>query len=194
VAAVISAWAYLELDLGSSLSKLLESHGESGVAIIQAVVGNTSTQRKIVESVANLRLSGEERRLFMALLSIFGHLAKRRNEIVHGLWGLSPQLPDDLLLIRPIDLLRMNAAATRVVAEGGAVALGDLFADRSHISVYTAQELDLLRDEIQRLHDDFFDFWFFLRRPADDIREKHFRKLFEAPHIREILERKGTAN
>jgi hypothetical protein len=59
-----------------------------------------------LEAAAEARLSRDLRSEFATLLTSLRKRGRERNKVVHGLWGVSPQMPDVLINCPPENFIR----------------------------------------------------------------------------------------
>jgi hypothetical protein len=99
---VLSAWAKLDAEMGLVFARFLHTEAHIGVAIYNTL-GGLHAQDAAMKTAAAQVLTEEEMDLLMALLRLAKGPRNNRNEIAHGVWGYSNDVPDALLLLSPKD-------------------------------------------------------------------------------------------
>lgn len=100
IAMVANAWASLEAGSGSCLGTLLRGDSKASIAMLSKV--QTASQKsQAIRAVGTAILDEPELGELKSLLSRFDALAVRRNAVVHGMWGTTPQFPDKLVWAPP---------------------------------------------------------------------------------------------
>jgi hypothetical protein len=97
VAKAIAISAVIETQWGRLLAGVLGPGAAPTIAAYLALSGGNA-QRAALEAAVGKALTAENKEIFDALASIARPLAKMRNKLVHGGWGICHDLPDALLL------------------------------------------------------------------------------------------------
>jgi hypothetical protein len=199
LSSVVCLSAMLEVQLWWALAMLLGTDSRAGVAMY-AVLHNTA-QRQAVEAAAATALSPDDLQLFNAILRLVRGVQKRRNEIVHGTWGVSPEVPDALILIRGEDAL---AEAMQVFApahlnpapDGGVVCGADAmtvpydenndYVPLDKTFIYKERDFTLLLDDMSRAMASLGRFWYPASRGDSTTAEQRHLLSLE-PHIQTAL-------
>jgi len=96
MAVAINTWAVLESTLGRLLTDFLDADIHIGAAMYTALT-SSAAQFDALDAAANTALSGEALEMFQATMIVVRSAGKDRNKIVHGTWGVSPQVPGALI-------------------------------------------------------------------------------------------------
>jgi hypothetical protein len=180
IAEVMSAWPWLEYRLGLSLAYMLGAEPEAGLAMYAALRGS-SAQKAALRGVAEERLSPDDWEVFDQLLKATSSVSNERADIVHGLWGLCPQLPGKLIWLDPREMLAANAAHVPAFRVAG-VALPYLgFAGNEASKYWTQQEFERLTARIIRLCAQFDQFLRMLVAKSPERDELRSRLMSEFP-------------
>jgi hypothetical protein len=159
VGRIITAWPYLESQLGFSLANLLGTQAHIGVAIYTSRT-STTAQTEILKSAAEAALTGDDLILFRALLTVASSAWKERRPFAHGLWTFSPQVPNALLYVDPDTHHNLRGEEVRIWhgpdAEESPRVL-DL--DPKHVLVYTVADFDRILKGIHLITYQFGSFW-----------------------------------
>lgn len=194
---VLSAWGKLDTEMGVVFASFLNTQAEIGVAIYNQLT-NQNTQDGAMRSAASLVLDRHQLDLFLALMKVAKGPRDQRNEMAHGIWGFSEDLPDALLLLNPKIALKLRgqvvAASEFLKSLGPGAAVTDGMLTRitnsprigEDIWVYRQPDLDAIHKQIAEAIDLWSDFarfiWDALR--ADTAR----RRLFTHATIRATID------
>lgn len=128
-------WSLIVVDL-------MHADPKSGSAMYQALSG-AEARRAALIAVAIARLSPDDAELFQAVMKAVAAQRRRRNEFAHHLWGISPEIPDALLLADPAIFTEQQVGALvanqQMQQTGRVVAPANV--DRSRIQVYRRKDL-----------------------------------------------------
>jgi hypothetical protein len=177
----VAHWSFLELQLGRSLSKLFGSDAQIGVAVY-AAIQSPAAQRDALLSAAREVLDGQTLKLFRCLVAVTTGLGTERNRIVHGLWGVSHDIPGAGVLMDGKLLLPVSAAVDRLTSDA------DLPQGPSHdsIFVYTADDFDDLVERIRNTRGYFIRFWAIQDELVPEERPAKIQELLDEPTIAPI--------
>lgn len=89
-------WAWVISDMYPA------SERRAATAMYQAVMGGEG-RRSALTAVGEAKLTGERLAMFKAAEKLWKPIRNRRNDFAHHLWGVTKELPDDLLLMDPKD-------------------------------------------------------------------------------------------
>ena len=110
IAVIAAMWSHVELGLGHLFSRMLSVDANIGVAMYQALISEAARDAALLAG-AKEKLSEELFKDFETLLRQLKSPRRKRNEVVHGLWGTTPtDDPDVLVLIDNKSLVRLWAA------------------------------------------------------------------------------------
>jgi hypothetical protein len=189
-------WANIESALGNILVEVLGSNVAAGLAMFSEIRG-ASAQLKTVQRAARAVLSDEALEAFEATMMAIESVRKQRNELVHGLWGRSPQVADALLLIDPayvrnkqvqIDEHRRSDRLAKAEWEEVKEVYGF---DRTKIYVYTLDDLRRINRDLEETQRIAGTLIFYLDEPYWPMppREKLFAQLCSFRLFAEPLQR-----
>jgi hypothetical protein len=100
VADIIARWAYIEANIGTILSYILQTEAAPVTAMLHAI-NSASAQIAMILAAGSAKLYDPELEAFEAVMKIAGTAAKKRHPIAHHVWAYTVDLPDALLLIEP---------------------------------------------------------------------------------------------
>jgi hypothetical protein len=111
LAVVINTWSALEIELGRSLTSVLHTQPNVGLAIYEGLY-TTSARRGVLQLAARAHFGRDsaEAKVFCEILGLLKERAEDRNVIAHAIWGYSPQVPNALLRASQMKVLRQDVA------------------------------------------------------------------------------------
>lgn len=155
IARIASAWAVLESNAGSCLGVLMRAEPRAAIAMLSKVQ-TTTAKSQAIRAVGTAVLPEAELLDLLALLKRFDTLAKRRNAVVHGLWGTTPQWPQHLIWAPS------HVTTTTFIAllEHHLAGTADEFLEeqKRQFVVWSAERFDELFEEIKSLISDLIIF------------------------------------
>jgi hypothetical protein len=202
---VLSAWGKLDTEMGVVFASFLNTQAEIGVAIYNQLT-NLNTQDAAMRAAASLVLDKNKMDLFLALMKIAKGPRDQRNQIAHGVWGYSEDLPDALLLLNPKIALKFRGqivAASEFLKSLGPKPMPDGMLSRIIGSPRIAEDVWVYRqtdfDEVHKQLVEAIDLWSDFARfiwgagsvldQNNDRVEEARRRLFGQTAIRETIDR-----
>jgi hypothetical protein len=85
--AYLRAWDQVEMQLLPLFGKMLGTH-QNATLVLLSVGINQPTLRTILESLATIRVNGDDRSTLTAIVRRWETASAKRNRIVHGHWAL----------------------------------------------------------------------------------------------------------
>lgn len=89
-------WSQVDLQLSLTMGSLLGVENKASVAVFLSLRNNRA-KRDSLEAAAEMALSEELQKIFKAILKVHSLFDKQRNDIVHGVWGISEATPDGVI-------------------------------------------------------------------------------------------------
>jgi hypothetical protein len=156
IAEITATWAQIDCNLGVILARMLGAAARPSMAMYSALTG-ASAQRAALRAAAEASLLPAHLEVFKIILLLAKRLGNKRNQIVHGLWGASPQVPHALVLISQdaiVELHTQNSEYVASVSAGNPVSARESLVplDLSRAFVYREQDLSELLDDITELY------------------------------------------
>lgn len=111
VAQCIAAFARVDIRWATVLSAALAVEEELALEIYLVLRSDTS-RANVFDTVLKTRLSKEDYDEACALRKEMKSLVGRRNEFAHDVWGISPDLPDEAILVPAAEAIRWLSAQT----------------------------------------------------------------------------------
>jgi hypothetical protein len=112
---VTQIWAYNEAILDGLLANFLEADFKVVRAMTKALTG-AEGKRAAITAAGRLSLSEDDFSLFEAVMKVVRPSRQRRNDFVHHLWGVSPDIPGALLLLDPQEIVEAQFAVNALLA------------------------------------------------------------------------------
>lgn len=165
---VIAAWSHVESFMLRMYIQLAGGAQSDAAAVFLAM--ETSTAKSAAITVlAERKLSPENLKLLRAVIKITKSAQKERDKLAHWIWGLSPQLPDALLLSDP----------------------RNLDCTKDQILVYRAADFEAMRIKFERISGWGHLFQFILSGHPGNRNGELYDRLCQEPEILEILNRQA---
>jgi hypothetical protein len=141
VAECICEWASTETMLALFLSFLLEASGQTTIAMYMALE-NRAAQIRMLNAAAKSTLPSDQFDIYEVLMSRFVTPGmKTRDKFAHWSWGLTDDLPNDLLLMQPDERAALHFTALHQPVPDF---------DRSKIFVVTERSAEKIVGEIAK--------------------------------------------
>ena len=183
-------WSYVEVQMALVLSAIMKAQSEPAIAVFLSI-RNSRAQRHAINAAAEVGLKGENLEVYRAISNVYKGLEAQRNDLVHGIFGFSEDIPDHVLWIDP--KTHTNVFAQRIAK---LLTPDEISADalKKDIYVYRLADLTGLRDQIQELCMAALMFSTHLRRrPYGAVRpDQQFQQLCALPQIQQELSRLKT--
>jgi hypothetical protein len=181
--------AYLAIMLGAIMKT------ETGIsAAVFLSIRNSKAQREALTAAAQVGLDGRELEMFSAIAIVAQSIDSQRTDLAYGIFGVSEDLPDDLLWMDPKDYTRLHIENWNEISKNATLASslshkGNDDDMRNSFFVYRKADLLSLREEIKELWRAVFLFTLYLRLPGNVISEREFQKLYTIAPIERALSR-----
>lgn len=155
IAQIANAWAVLEANSGTCLGVLLRGEAKASIAMLSKVQTATAKSQAI-RAVGIAVLSAQDLAELKGILTRYEALAKRRNDVVHGMWGTTPQWPEYLVWAPP-EVISNTAIGMLEMHMSGK---GEEFLEeqKAKFVVWKAERFDDLFADIQQLIKDLIKF------------------------------------
>lgn len=206
IVVVLAAWSHLETHMGLVFSRLLGSEEEKGIAIFNALSNlGAHTLDQVFKAVETLSIPQEQQDFLQALRILTGGVRNLRNPLAHGHWGLSPDIPNALLLRNPRESLKALGSLTRqyemLLAESrknGDSAVTALEIDDADVGDVIGEVFVYRENDFIEIYDRIlavFQYWkdfdvCFLTNPRNDkVYESARRRLFGSKEILDKVNR-----
>jgi hypothetical protein len=172
-AEVIASWSNVEAFMMRLFIDLMGGPADLAARVYLALEAQ-SAKSAAINAAAEAKLTLKEREMLRAILALAKTHQKTRDKVAHWSWGISPQLPEALLLANPKDLI-------------------DDDYDRTNIYVYTARDFTDAIKANERLAGYGMNFRFMLtnRDPSTEGGQIYDQLYAELAAIPEIQERMG---
>lgn len=106
IANIAALWAQAELSLGMLFSQLLQTESVVGTAMYLSLISEQARDAAM-QAAAQEKLPEQFKAEFVILASSLRSPRKERNAVVHGLWAISDDKPDSLILIDSRKMVKM---------------------------------------------------------------------------------------
>ena len=184
-------WPFVELDIALLLGMLLGSRSDAALAMF-GVMRQMRLQRDAIRAAAGVTLEKKDQDLIEACLAVANTASSARDDLVHGMWGVSQKLPDALLWIEIKHVAPWNTEALLKETNPDRPTHDDL---ARHFFVYTGQDLEEVRNQIATARHVIFTLVAYIRwRPGHPYtRAGLYDQLLGEPLVHQAIDRLQAA-
>ncbi|QWF71348.1 hypothetical protein KEF85_02335 [Methylomonas paludis] len=100
IANIAHMWTHIDVLFGVLLGVLTKSDASTSMMIYTSIVNN-GTRFDILKKIVNSELNHDLIQQFAKIIKKYRQLSPSRNRIVHGMWAISDEKPDEIYLIDP---------------------------------------------------------------------------------------------
>ena len=185
VARIITAWADIEVECARLLAELMQVQVPPAAAVFGSL-RSSRAQYDALNAAAIISLSKDDLELFEAHMTRRSSLEKERNDLAHGCFGVSVQIPDHIVWVPQYEYLIFSTTK------------GNLEEFRKKQFVYELGTLERIAQEIEEFYHQlgFFRGYLYARRDGAAgaaFRAQRYSQLCNQSHIRQALDRRQTA-
>lgn len=186
VGRIITSWADIEVQCTRLLAELMGTNIPAAAAVFGSL-RSSRAQQDALDAAAHAVLSERDIELHAAYMKRRSSLEKQRNDLAHGCFGVSVQIPDDVIWVSQSDYLSFTASHKT----GPSAEATEKF--RKSQFVYTLGTLERISQEIEEYYHQlgFFSGYLTARNygsQGDSFRAVRYGELCNQPHIGEILQ------
>lgn len=105
---VIHIWAGIDITMELMAAVFLKADYVVVHEMLAALMSSDG-KRAAITAAARETLGDEDFQLYESIMKAIGPSRMRRNEFTHHLWGVSPEVPNALVLLNPKDMARFSA-------------------------------------------------------------------------------------
>lgn len=180
VGKIVTSWADVEVQCARLLSVLMSTNIPESAAVFGSL-RNSRAQSDALSAVAEITLSQKDLLLFNAYIKRKAALEKERNDLAHGCFGVSVNIPDHIIWVSQTDFLNFSIAHS---AGKEGVTL------RDKQFVYELGTLERIASEISEFYDQLgllVGYIRALKEGEDDFCRKRYPELCKLPFLRELI-------
>jgi hypothetical protein len=183
IAQCIATWTEVELQTARLLGKLLRANTEPAIAMYLRL-GNDRAKREIMKAVADFVLGEKDNSLFDAIMKAKSSLDKQRNDLAHGLFGITEEDLDGVIWVSTADRIKNMLLVDKFISDGKSSELGPQIQKlREFVSHYSLGDLRRIFNDIQSMHQIMYKFVGYVSDPTEGL----YHTLSHEPLIREFL-------
>jgi hypothetical protein len=149
-------------------------------------------QERVLIAAAEAVFDDKTLALFRALIKLGKKYADERNDLAHGIFGKSDQIPDGVLWIRSKDRIGHMIDVGKKSASGD-ITISDHHAIRQKIYVYELAALERLAAEMTDYHRLVYDFIPLISQAEGPSRDERYRQLCERPDVQAEINRQNDS-
>ena len=184
-------WSYIDWQMAVLLAALMKANSEASVAIF-LTLRNARAQREVLVAAADMTLKGPDRKIFDAIMLVYGSLQSQRADIAHGIFGyFSPEEDDATPWIETKNLSKDWIERFHKPKPANAAKQADeKLAQKRSTYIYKLSDLERLETEIVQLWSVAFAFTSYLNYPDFPLAVETLKKQCVAsPLMAQALER-----
>lgn len=183
----ITVWSEVEQQMAVLLSVLMKANTEPAIAVFLTLRGGAA-QRDALKAAAESVLNEKELDLFEAIMIIQKSVEVQRNDLAHGIFGMSDDISDAVLWIESKEIARFTVEMLGKEPHFTGTEHAEL---TKKIYVYKMQDLKELAKDIYQVWKLLFEFIGYLRRPFQPsipkTQDEIYRQLCSEPRVQDTL-------
>ncbi|MGV8925029.1 MAG: hypothetical protein ACOH2G_05030 [Ewingella sp.] len=188
VGRIVTSWADIEIQYARLLAELMQTNVPAVLAVF-STLRTSQAQSNAVTAVGEIVLEKNDLKLLHAYNNRKAALAKERNDLAHGCFGISVAIPDHIIWISQADFIACNAA----IANGEDLDLSN------KQYVYELGTLERIAQEIIEFHHQVSFYIGYLSSRSRGTESQAFRKtrypqLCDQPHIKQEIQKINKKN
>lgn len=182
VGRIVTSWADIEVECSRLLGELMEAKDYPAAASLFASLRSSRAQHDALRAVADVALTADDLELFSAHMARRTSLEKERNDLVHGMFGVSVAISEHVVWVSTLDYVLFSANKL------------DLEEFKKKQFVYENGTLERIAQEICEFHEQLGFFIGYLRARRNgqrgaEFRSRRYTELCDQPHIKQALAR-----
>jgi hypothetical protein len=182
IARCITYWTYVETELARLLAQILKANTDPAVAMFLSL-RNARAKRDAINAAAQFTLEEKDYDLFLALMQYKDAVESARNDLAHGVFGVSSAIPNGIVWISTTDY------TTRQTHFHGLGGISDEMATslRKKQFVYEIGDLETIARDIEDLHNQIMSFIGYLWSDDQAFRARRYPQLCNEPRLKKEL-------
>lgn len=182
----IAVWSQSDNEIGNLFGILLGTDSAPALEVFLSLK-KSSNQCDALRAVAKHRLSGQEKKIFDAIIQLYQSLEKQRNALAHGCYGVASNDPDALLWIDIRDHVYFQTEVLSRLARGD-----DVPDPHEHLKkkmfVYRTSDLETLHSEMDQFWEAVLHFNSFLRSRSGPHQPRELERICTRPLIKAAMD------
>jgi hypothetical protein len=166
------------------LSAVMKSDSDAAMAVFLSI-RNSRVQREALAAAAQVTLVGRDLEIFSAISNVFQSLESQRNDLIHGAYALSDDLPDALLWIDPNNHANFFADMFEKLRKD--ITPGPIDEIKKNTFVYRPNDLVTLVKQMDELCLAAMSFATHVRAPGGLLTNEIIDKICEGPQMKQEL-------
>ncbi|MGJ0396158.1 MAG: hypothetical protein ACR65U_08040 [Methylocystis sp.] len=181
IARCITYWTYVECELARLLSVLLKARTEPAMAVFLSL-RNARTKTEALDAAASHTLDDKDYEIFCALMQYKDSVEKQRNDIVHGVFGVSSDIKNGLAWISSTEFV---SHLSRGFNLGPSIEENEAFKKKQF--VYELGDIETIARDIEHLRDQISFFLGYLYSEDMAWRASRYPQLCNEPRLAKEL-------
>jgi hypothetical protein len=147
---ITAMWADIEHELGLIMASILGIDAPLGIAIYLNL-RSEGPQHKVLKTAAKTRLPAKGAGEIVRFVESLPGRGKARNDIVHGLWGVSDKHPDHLIWLSKSDSMQARSQDKRWVGTNITIKSTDIasMANRPRFMIYEERDFTNISTQLE---------------------------------------------
>lgn len=151
IAECITVWTDVEIQIARLLAAMLHANSEPAIALYLSLA-NERAKRDALAAIADYVFSEADRTLFDSIMKAKDSLAKERNDLAHGLFGILSDEPNGVAWISTKDRIKHMILVDAAKIKPNPIDHELLSSIKNYILVYSIDDLKTILADIYSLH------------------------------------------
>ena len=193
IAQCVCGWTEVELQTALLLARMLKANSKPVVAMY-FTLANERAKREAMMAIAEFVFNEDDKRLFNATMLLKKSIEKQRNDLAHGLFGITDKDPEGIAWISTKDRIQHLIWTDSLInPPGSLVRDGQQIAATKAASFYTIADLESLLEEIASLHTIISLFSYYINQKTPESLKVSLRQqLLNEPLVQRFLSPPST--
>ena len=145
---IVCQWTATEIEMSKLALDILGLHGEAALPLYLTLQSG-KTQRDAIEALVRANMNPDRISDFEETWRRLSSSRNQRNTVVHGIWALSNDFPDDMILVDHAEILTRHAVESNYIETRDATRLLDIGPRPKSLTRYSTKDFG---DIIRRIH------------------------------------------
>lgn len=166
---VIALWSHNDGNLAAILAVMLKTDIQTGVAMYHALT-SAEARKAALFAAADIAMLEWEAILLRAVIRACRASRNQRNDFAHGIWGVSPDVPDAIMLLDAEVVMEHNVSVRQPVMVDGQRVIRPKGIDNKRVWVYRQKDFDAAHDDAQTAYQRLLNYYTLARFRDDRAR------------------------
>jgi hypothetical protein len=172
---------------------MLHANSEPAIALYLSLA-NERAKREALAAIADYVFSEADRTLFNSIMKAKDSLAKERNDLAHGLFGILSAEPNGVAWISTKDRIKHMILVDAARIKPNPIDQELLSSIKKYIFVYSIDDLKTILADINSLHGIMHKFAGYVAiMPSSTLRAERYHQLLIEPLVQKFLSQKDAS-